>query len=80
MTYKDNYTLSRELLERIAKEGFDIAPILLRQIMNLAMEIERQKHIGAKPYEQTAERKDYGNGYKPKTVKTLVGKMTLDIP
>jgi len=80
MTYEDNYTLPRELLERIAKEGFNIAPELLRQIMNLAMEIERQKYIGAKPYERTAERKDYANGYKPKTVKTRVGKVTLDIP
>ena len=80
MTYEDNYTLPRELLERIAEEGFNIAPEILRQIMNLAMAIERQKYIGAKPYERTAERKDYANGYKPKTVKTRVGKVTLDIP
>jgi hypothetical protein len=30
MTYEDNYTLPRELLERIAKEGFNIAPEQLR--------------------------------------------------
>jgi len=80
MTYQDDFTLPTELLERISDEGFDVLPELIRQMINSAMQLERQRHLGARPYERTAERKGYANGYKPKTVKTRVGKITFDVP
>ena len=49
-------------------------------MINAAMRIERQKHLGAGPYERTPERQGYANGYKPKTMATRVGKITFDIP
>jgi transposase-like protein len=44
------------------------------------MQIERQKHLGAGPYERSPERHGYANGYKPKTVKTRLGDITFDVP
>ena len=44
------------------------------------MQIERQNHLGAGPYERSSKRRDYANGYKPKTVATRVGKITFDVP
>lgn len=80
MTYQEDFTLPVEILEQIASEGFEILPELIRQVINTAMQIERQKHLGARLYERSPERQGYANGYKPKTVKTRVGEVTFDVP
>ena len=80
MTYQDDFTLPIELLERISNEGFEVLPELIRQIINSAMQMERQKYLGARLYERSPERQGYANGYKPKTVKTRVGEITFDVP
>jgi putative transposase len=80
MTYQDDFTLPTELLEQLASEGFDFLPELIRILVNAAMQIERQKYLGAGPYERSEERQGYANGYKPKTVKTRLGEVTFDVP
>jgi transposase-like protein len=80
MTYQDDFTLPKELLEQIVEQGFEFIPELLRVTMNTAMQIERQKFLGVGPYERSQERQAHANGYKPKTVKTRVGNITYDIP
>jgi len=80
MTYQDDFTLPTELLEQISKEGFEVLPELIRQMINSAMQMERQKYLGARLYERSPERQGYANGYKPKTVKTRVGEITFDVP
>ncbi len=50
MTYQTDCTLPEELLEKIAHEGFDVLPDLIQTVINLAMQIERQKHLGVGPY------------------------------
>ena len=80
MTYQEDFTLTTELLEQIAEQGFDFIPELLRILINTAMEVERQKYLGVEPYVRSQERKAHANGYKPKTVKTRVGNITFDIP
>ncbi len=80
MTYREDFTLPAELLERVSKEGFDILPELIQVIINAAMQAERQQHLKAAPYQHTAERQGHANGYKPKTVHTRVGDITFSIP
>lgn len=80
MTYSTDFTLSPEILEQIATEGFDILPELIRLVVNTAMQVERQKHLGAAPFERSPERRGQANGFKPETVKTRVGEITFDIP
>jgi transposase-like protein len=58
----------------------DALPDLIRIIINTAMQIERQQHLGAGPYERSPERQGYANGYKPKTVTTRVGDITFAVP
>jgi len=55
-------------------------PEMIRTLINLAMKIERQAHLGAGPYERTPARQDYANGYKPKTVNTRMGAITFNVP
>jgi transposase-like protein len=80
MTYEDDYSIPAEVLEQICEEGFDALPDLVRIMINTAMKIEREKHLGAGPYERTPERRGRANGFKPKTMATRVGEITFDIP
>ena len=80
MTYPTDCTLPDELLEQIAEQGLEVLPELIRTIINTAMQIERQQHLGVGPYERSPERRDRANGFKPKTVATRVGKITFDVP
>lgn len=80
MTYQNNFTLQPEIMEQIAGQGLECLPELIRTIVNAAMKVERQKHLGAAPYERNEERQGHANGYKDKTVKTRVGEITFAIP
>jgi putative transposase len=80
MTYQSDCTLSPALLEQLAAEGLDALPDLIRIIINTAMQAERQTYLKAAPYERSPARQGYANGYKPKTVTTRVGDITLAVP
>jgi len=80
MTYQSNCTLPTEILEQIAAEGLEALPELIRVLINEAMRLERDQHLGAGPYERSPERKGHANGYKSKTVKTRVGEIQFEVP
>jgi transposase-like protein len=80
MTYQDDFTLPNELLEQVAEQGLDFLPELIRILINTAMQVERQRHLGVGPYERSTRRRGHANGFKPKTVKTRIAPITFDIP
>lgn len=80
MTYDFNCTLPDEFLEPIAEHGLDVLPELIQTLIDAAMQIERQQHLGVAPYERSPDRRDYANGYKSKTVATRLGKITFQVP
>ncbi len=80
MTYQSDCTLPDDLLSQIAEHGLEVLPELIRTVINAAMQLERQNHLGVGLYEHSPERRDRANGFKPKTVATRVGKITLDVP
>ena len=49
-------------------------------LLNEAMKMERTAYLQASPYERNAERIDYANGYKPKTLQTRIGELELTVP
>jgi transposase-like protein len=67
-------------MKDLAKHGLETIPELVSILINNAMQVERAKHLKAKPYEHSPDRSGYANGYKPKTVKTNVGETTFDVP
>lgn len=75
---KDNGAVSA--VELIAERGLEGLPEALTALINTAMQLERERHLGVGAYERGAERRGYANGYKPKTVKTRVGELTLAVP
>ena len=80
MTYQEDFTLPTEYLEQLSEQGTEYLPELIRILVNAAMKIKRQKHLGANWHERTPERQGHANGYKSKTVQTRVGDITFDIP
>ncbi len=64
----------------IFERGMDGLAEAVRILLNEAMIIERSRSLGAAPFERTDERIGYANGFKDKTVKTRLGKITFDIP
>ena len=78
MRVEDNKLL--EVAEVIMEKGLSGMPTVMEIILNEAMRIERERQLNASMYERTDERTGYANGYKPKTLKTSVGALTLSVP
>lgn len=67
-------------MEVLINNGFDGIADAMTVLINGALLIERSRFLQAQPYERTAERVDYANGFKPKTVTTRVGPIELAVP
>ena len=80
MTYHADCTLPDELLDQIAESGLAALPDALRLLLNAAMLLERQKFIGAGPYERSAARQAHANGFKDTTLQTRLGALTVAVP
>jgi len=80
MTYQPDCTLPTEVLELLAEGGLEALPEAIRLLINTAMLLERQKFIGAGPYERSSERQAHANGFKDKTLQTRVGALTVAVP
>lgn len=80
MTYPTDCTLPTEFLDQIAAGGLEALPDAIRLLLNAAMLLERQKFIGAGPYQRAPERQAHANGFKDKTVQTRLGRLTVDVP
>jgi len=69
-----------EILEGLISGGTENFAYVLEKLLNELMKIEREKCIGAEPFERTEERKGYANGFKDKTLYTRSGRLQLKIP
>jgi putative transposase len=74
----------RRLTEEAAQGVLLDDPAFLREIVERVLqqllEAEMTEHIGAAPYERTAERKGQRNGHKPRALRTRVGTLNLLVP
>ena len=61
MIYDNNCTLPEKYLEQLSTQGLESLPDLVRVLVNEAMQIERENHLNAKPYERTEDRTGYAN-------------------
>jgi len=46
----------------------------IETLLNEAMKLERSAFLGAGPFVRTENRRGYANGYKPKRVKSRLGR------
>jgi putative transposase len=80
VTHREDLTPVDRALTALAEEGFDGMAAAIGVLMNEMMKLERSAFLGAEPHERTPERRGYANGFKPKSVKTRVGSVGLQIP
>jgi len=77
---QDKNSVVEQVVELLSEEGMSSLGEMLRLLLNAAMVIERERYLGVTAYERSEQRKDYANGYKPKSLKTRVGELALAIP
>ena len=68
------------LMEQLIETGPDGIAAAFTAMLNLAMRIERERHVGAQAYERSAGRDGYANGYKPKRIDTPAGTLAVQVP
>jgi len=69
-----------DAVELLKENGFEGLADAVTVLMNAAMFAERSEYLCAAPYERTAQRVGYANGFKDKTLKTRLGELPLKVP
>ena len=80
MTHQNQDTSMLNVMQEAISEGDDGFRFLLQHIIQSILEEEITGFLNAEVYERTDSRKGYRNGYKPRTLKTRVGRIDLMIP
>ena len=80
MAHRQHGNAFDNAMELLIENGFDGMANVLQILLNEAMKIEREDALAAGAYQRTPDRKGYANGYKPKTVDTRMGRITVDVP
>ena len=80
MTHQSHPNVLREVVQTLAEQGFDGMAAAMEALLNECMKIERQQALGAAPFQRSEERCGQANGFKPKTLKTRVGPLELQVP
>ena len=80
MTENPNTELPDHALNAILTHGLEGLPQAISTLINQAMLIERERHIGAATYQRTENRDGYANGFKDRTLNTRIGPVEVSIP
>lgn len=80
MTHEEKGTAMEAVLQPIFERGFDGIGEVLSAVLNFAMLVERENALGAEPYERSPDRAGHANGFRPRTLKTRVGELSLRVP
>ncbi len=76
-----NITLSHEEVLQVLSGNRDEAfKLLVERILNEIMLIESTEQLKASMHERTADRQDYRNGMRERTLNTRIGSLTLEVP
>ena len=85
---RNKYSIKRKegkeklLKEAVALFGDNPEPLreLVENVCQNILDAEITRHLEAEPYQRSDNRKGYRNGYKPRTLKTRIGKMNFQVP
>jgi transposase-like protein len=80
MTRHEHRTALDDIMKLVAEQGTEAIAAAFATLLEIAMNIERELVLGAAPYERAETRVGYANGYKPKTINTRVGEITVRVP
>lgn len=80
MTENPNQIIAENVLDPILNYGLEGLPEAVALLLNHAMLIEREHHIGAGPYQRTEQRDGHANGFKGRQLNTRIGAISLRVP
>jgi putative transposase len=80
MSHQQEDNAFDKAMELLIENGFDGMADVMRILFNEAMICEREQALHAGAYQRTPERRGYANGFKPKTLDTRLGRMTVSVP
>ena len=80
MTHQPHPNVTRQVVQLLAEHGFDGMAEAMERLFNECMKIERQQALGVGPYQRGEARRGQANGFKPKTMKTRIGPLSLRVP
>jgi transposase-like protein len=77
---KGNGTGVNAVAQAVLTDDPDFLRAIVERTVQAILETEMTAHLGAERYERSAGRKGQRNGYKPRTLHTRVGTLTLLVP
>ena len=80
MAHQPDSTVVETVVQLLCESGLSQMAEAVRIMLNEAMRIERSRVLEAEPYQRSEHRRGYANGFKPKTLETRVGAMTVQVP
>ena len=80
MTRPTDSTALDQIVKLVAEEGSDAMAHAFATLLEIGMKLEREEVLGAKLHERTDTRRGFANGYKPKTLNTRAGQVTVQVP
>jgi putative transposase len=80
VAHQPDHNVIETVVQLLCESGLERVAEAVRLMLNEAMRIERSQVLEAAPYERSEKRLGYANGYKPKTLATRMGTMTVQVP
>ena len=88
MTEQDKITIFDALIKPFlcsdssmdGPDGNNLFALAIRQLLNSSLLAQRDKHLECERYERIPTRNGQRNGFKPRTIRTSTGQITLDVP
>lgn len=80
MTRQQHSNSFSQIVELVAEQGTDAIAQAFATLLEIGMKVEREQALGAAAYERSELRRGYANGYKPKTLDTRAGRITVKVP
>src|SRR3954447_9143085 len=80
MTHQMQTTALDEIMELLSEHGFDGMAQAVTVLLSEVRKLERAAALGAAPYQRAEHRTGHANGFKPKTIHTRLGALTVAVP
>jgi putative transposase len=80
MTHQTQTNALDPIVELLAEHGFDGLARAVIVLLDEVMKIERAAVLKASHYQRTDDRQGYANGFKPRTLHTRLGALTVQVP
>ena len=88
MTEQDKITIFDALIKPFLRDDSqtsehqedNLFALAIRQLLNSSLLAQRDKHLECERYERIPTRNGQRNGFKPRTIRTSTGQITLDVP